>query len=85
MKNAKELGAITQASINAEIAKMTERAITTLETKICPQMEQAAKEGSWDISFHVDTHIAITPIIERLSENGYKVNRSGRQLRISWL
>ena len=85
MKNAKELHAITATAIYVELERHKERAIKTLNDKIVPQMELAAARGSFWIDYHVDAGISLDTIMNELQNNEYKVTRSGRTLRISWV
>lgn len=85
MKNAKELHDITATAINMVLEQHRERAIKTLNDKIAPQMEQAAALGIFWVDYHVDAGISLDTIVNELQSNGYKVTRSGRTLRISWV
>lgn len=85
MKNAKELHTITATAIYAELEQHREKAIKILNDKIVPQMELAAMRGKFWMDFHVDTGISLDTIVNELQSNGYKITRSGRTLRISWV
>lgn len=85
MKNASELKEITTAAIHVVLEKQKDRAIKVLNEKIVPQMEQAATQGQFSVNFHVDAGIDLDVIIAKLQDNGYKVTKAGRVLRINWI
>ena len=85
MKNAKELHTITASAIYVELERHKENAIKILNDKIVPQMELAAARGKFWMEFHMDAGISLDAIMYELRNNEYKVTRSGRTLRISWV
>lgn len=85
MKKATELKEIATTVINVELERNKENAIKILNDRIVPQMELAAARGKFWMEFHVDAGISLDAIMNELRNNEYKVTRSGRALRISWV
>ena len=88
MKNASEMNAIALAADASIRAKVIERADSFLNAEIAAFIEKRAHSGFYDTTISMSTLNATQReyIVERLTENGYTVEKTAGTFtyRISW-